>query len=67
MDRRRQDDVPSPERGEYYPIFYATVPRTSPLYGLDLRSEPPTLAELEQARDSDRLGFSQVPTLVSRA
>jgi diguanylate cyclase (GGDEF)-like protein len=55
----------SPERSEYYPIFYATLPKTSPLYGLDLRSEPPTLAELEHARDADRLGFSQVPALVS--
>jgi diguanylate cyclase (GGDEF)-like protein len=55
----------SPERAEYYPIFYATVPKTSPLYGLDLRSEPATLAELEQARDHDRLGFSPVRTLVS--
>jgi diguanylate cyclase (GGDEF)-like protein len=56
---------PSPERSEYYPIFYATVPKTSPLYGLDLRSEPPTRAEMEGARDGDRLGFSPVQTLVS--
>jgi diguanylate cyclase (GGDEF)-like protein len=55
----------SPERDEYYPIFYVTLPRTSPLYGLDLRSEPETLAELEQARDHDRLGFSAIRTLVS--
>jgi diguanylate cyclase (GGDEF)-like protein len=57
--------VPSPERSEYYPISYATVPRTSALYGLDLRSEPPTLAELAHARDEDRLGFSQVRGLVT--
>ena len=56
---------PSPEHDEYFPIFYATVPKASRLYGLDLRSEPPTLAELEQARDGDQLGFSQVPALVS--
>jgi diguanylate cyclase len=55
----------SPDRDEYYPIFYGTVPRSSPLYGLDLRSEPETLTELEQARDRDRLGFSPVVTLVS--
>ncbi|HUD88183.1 MAG TPA: diguanylate cyclase, partial [Xanthobacteraceae bacterium] len=55
----------SPERSEYYPIFYATLPRTSPLYGLDLRSELETLTELEHSRDADRLGFSPVPTLVS--
>ncbi|MGA8612540.1 MAG: EAL domain-containing protein [Xanthobacteraceae bacterium] len=55
----------SPERSEYYPIFYATVPITSALYGLDLRSETETLSELERARDQDCLGFSPVPTLVS--
>ena len=57
--------APSPENSEYFPIFYATVPKTSRLFGLDLRSEPPTLAELEDARDGDQLGFSQVPALVS--
>jgi diguanylate cyclase (GGDEF)-like protein len=55
----------APRRAEYYPVFYATLPRASPLYGLDLRSEPPTLAELEHLRDADRLGFSQVGALVS--
>jgi diguanylate cyclase len=55
----------SPERSEYYPIFYATVPKTSPLYGLDLRSEPQTLVEMEHARDEDRLCFSQVGGLVT--
>jgi diguanylate cyclase (GGDEF)-like protein len=55
----------SPERSEYYPIFYATVPKTSPLYGLDLRSEPPTLLEMDQARDQDRLGISGLRVLVS--
>jgi diguanylate cyclase len=57
--------VPSPEHSEYYPIFYATLPKTSSLYGLDLRSEPPTLAEMDHARDADRLGFSPIRTLVS--
>ena len=55
----------SPKRSEYYPIFYATVPKSSPLYGLDLRSETATLAELERSRDEDRLGFSPVTALVS--
>ncbi len=57
--------APSPENDEYFPIFYATVPKTSRLYGLDLRSEPATLAELEHARDWDQLGFSEVPALVT--
>jgi diguanylate cyclase len=56
---------PSPEHSEYYPIFYGTVPETSPLYGLDLRSEPQTLVEMERARDENRLRFSQVHGLVS--
>jgi diguanylate cyclase (GGDEF)-like protein len=55
----------SPELSEYYPIFYATVPKTSRLYGLDLRSEPPTLLEMEQARDQDRLGISGLRTLIT--
>ncbi len=55
----------APERSEYYPIFYATVPTTSELYGLDLGSEAETLAELGHARDADRLGFSPVRALVS--
>ena len=57
--------APSPKRDEYYPVFYCTLPKTSPLYGLDLRSEPDTLAEMDGARDDDRLGFSRIATLVS--
>ena len=57
--------VGSPERKEYYPIFYATPPLTSPLYGLDLRSEPATWAEMAAARDGDRLGYSPVRSLVT--
>jgi CHASE1-domain containing sensor protein len=55
----------SPERSEYYPIFYATAPITSRLYGLDLRSEPPTLLEMERARDQNRLGISGLRTLIT--
>ncbi len=53
------------EHDEYYPIFYATVPKASKLYGLDLRTEPLTLIELERARDENELGFSTRPVLVS--
>jgi diguanylate cyclase (GGDEF)-like protein len=59
--------APSGQRDEYYPIIYSTVPKTSPLYGLDLRSEPRTLAELERARDSNDIGFTPVPMLVTAA
>jgi diguanylate cyclase (GGDEF)-like protein len=56
---------PSPERSEYYAIFYATVPKTSRLYGLDLRSEPPTLLEMDQARDKNRMGISGLRILIT--
>ena len=55
----------SPELSEYYPIFYATAPKISRLYGLDLRSEPSTLLEMENARDQDRLGISGIRTLIT--
>jgi diguanylate cyclase (GGDEF)-like protein len=54
----------SHERSEYYPIYYATLPKTSSLYGLDLGSEPQTLAEMDHARDVGRLGFSEIRALV---
>ncbi|HEV3396498.1 MAG TPA: EAL domain-containing protein [Xanthobacteraceae bacterium] len=46
----------SPERDEYFPIFYSTAPRgTHDLYGIDLGS-PKRRPPLELARDNDRLG-----------
>jgi diguanylate cyclase (GGDEF)-like protein len=59
------NSVPSPVRSEYYPVFYATAPTTSPLYGFDLRSVATTRAEMEGARDGDRLGFSPFSTVVT--
>jgi methyl-accepting chemotaxis protein/CHASE1-domain containing sensor protein len=58
---------PSEQHDEYFPISYSIAPKGSPIYGLDLRSQPATLAQLEHARDSDQLGFSSVPALVSVA
>jgi hypothetical protein len=58
---------PAGRHDQYFPILYSTVPRDSPVYGLDLRSQPATLAQLERARDSDQLGFSSVAALVSAA
>ena len=55
----------SRERSEYYPIYYATLPKTSSLYGLDLGSEPQTLSEMDHARDVGRLGFSAIRAMVS--
>jgi diguanylate cyclase (GGDEF)-like protein len=59
--------VVAAEQDEYLPIFYSTVPRTSQLYGLNLRSEPLVLAELEIARDHDQLRFFEISALVSVA
>jgi diguanylate cyclase (GGDEF)-like protein len=48
--------VRSPERDEYFPIFYSSVAqRQSAIYGLDLASQPAVLQRLERARDDDRL------------
>jgi CHASE1-domain containing sensor protein len=47
----------SETQDEYFPILYSTAPTTNQIYGLDLRSQPKTLAELERARDGE-LGFS---------
>jgi CHASE1-domain containing sensor protein len=50
---------------EYFPVLYSTAPRTNQIYGLDLRSQPRTLAELERARDGDKMGFSTTSTVFS--
>jgi diguanylate cyclase (GGDEF)-like protein len=42
--------APSPERQEYFPIFYSTEkPKTSPVYGIDLASEPKRRETLDRA------------------
>jgi diguanylate cyclase (GGDEF)-like protein len=56
---------PSPPHDEYFPVRYSTVPEASPLYGLDLRSDPAIRAELERAGDGDRLGTFAVPALIT--
>jgi len=42
--------APSPERDEYFPIFYSTEKsKTSPVFGIDLASEPKRRETLERA------------------
>jgi diguanylate cyclase (GGDEF)-like protein len=42
--------APSPDRDEYFPIFYSSEKsKTSPLFGLDLASEPKRRETLERA------------------
>ncbi|TPQ32133.1 histidine kinase [Bradyrhizobium guangdongense] len=45
----------SPEREEYFPIFYSTQPKTSPVYGMDYASVPERWAAVGRARDNDRI------------
>jgi diguanylate cyclase (GGDEF)-like protein len=47
--------APSPEREEYFPIFYSTEkPNTSPVFGIDLASEPKRRETLERARRNNQ-------------
>ncbi len=52
----------APERDEYFPKFYSTEARTSPVYGLDLRDGGIREATLNRIRDNNVLSIS--PPLV---
>ena len=45
----------APQGDEYFPVFYSTQPKTSPVYGMDYASVPERRAALERARDNDRI------------
>ena len=47
--------VTSPQREEYYPVFYSTEAKTSHVYGMDYMSVPVRKASLERARDNDHI------------
>ncbi|MGC2781446.1 MAG: EAL domain-containing protein [Bradyrhizobium sp.] len=52
--------LPALEHDEYFPIYYSTEkPRTSPVYGIDLRSEPMRRRTLERSRDADVIAASE--------
>jgi len=42
-----------PERDEYFPILYSTVPTTSVIYGSDLDSQAQKRDTINRARDDD--------------
>ena len=47
--------APSPQRDEYFPIFYSTEkPKTSPVFGIDLASERKRRETLERAWRNNR-------------
>ncbi|WP_314947978.1 EAL domain-containing protein [Bradyrhizobium cosmicum] len=45
----------APQNDEYFPVFYSTQPKTSPVYGMDYATVPERRAVLERARDNDRV------------
>ncbi len=45
----------APQSDEYFPVFYSTQPKTSPVYGMDYQTVPERRAVLERARDDDRV------------
>jgi len=45
--------VTAPQGEEYFPVFYSTQPKTSPVYGMDYMSVPDRKTVLERARDND--------------
>ncbi|WP_298245013.1 EAL domain-containing protein [uncultured Bradyrhizobium sp.] len=47
--------VTAPQGDEYFPVFYSTQPKTSPVYGMDYATVPERRAVLERARDNDRV------------
>ncbi len=55
--RLLRDDgfVTAPQDDEYFPIFYSTQPKTSPVYGMDYATIPDRRAAIERARDNDRI------------
>jgi diguanylate cyclase (GGDEF)-like protein len=57
--------VPAGRQDEYFPVLFSTVPKTSPLYGLDMSPYPKTREQMDQARDNARLGFYPLWSLAS--
>ncbi len=55
----------APHHDEYFPVLYSTVPKTSPLYGLDTSPYSNTRAQIDHARDNATLGFYPLPNLAS--
>ena len=51
--RGDRDYATAPQNDEYFPVFYSTEPKTSPVYGLDYAIDAPRQAALERARDND--------------
>ena len=49
----------SPERDEYYPKFYSTDARTSPVYGIDLSDGGPQGQTVRHIRDEDVLSITE--------
>jgi diguanylate cyclase (GGDEF)-like protein len=44
---------PAPPGNQYYPVYFSTEAKTSPVYGLDYSTEPSRWNTLERSRDND--------------
>jgi len=56
----------APQSDEYFPVFYSTQPKTSPVYGMDYTTVPERRAVLERARDNDRVAGMRTRLFVPR-
>jgi diguanylate cyclase (GGDEF)-like protein len=48
----------APDNEFYFPIFFSTEPKTSPVYGMDYSTDPERWAQLERARDNDAVAVA---------
>ena len=48
----------APESEFYFPVFFSTEPKTSPVYGMDYSTDPVRWATLERARDNDEVAVA---------
>ena len=46
---------PAPPGNQYYPVYFSTEAKTSPVYGLDYSTEPTRWNTLERSRDNDSI------------
>ena len=49
------ETVPSPQKDEYWPIYFSSLPRTSRILGVDVMSQPKLREQLQRAGDDDHL------------
>jgi diguanylate cyclase (GGDEF)-like protein len=48
----------APDDEFYFPVYFSTEPKTSPVYGMDYSTDPNRWAMLERARDNDSVAVA---------